>query len=105
MLVVTTNDVANKKIINVKGLVQGSTVQSKHIGRDIGASFKTLIGGEIKGYSELMIEAREIAMKRMIEQAEQLGANTIVGMRYQTSEIMGGASEVIVYGTAVIIEL
>ena len=104
MIVVTTNEIANKNIVSVKGLVQGSTVQSKHVGRDIGASFKTLIGGEVKGYSELMVEARDIALKRMIGQAEAFGANAVIGMRYQTSEIMSSASEVIAYGTAVVIE-
>lgn len=104
MLIVTTNDVPNKKILNVKGLVQGGTVQSKHFGRDFGAGLKSLVGGEIRGYSEMMSEARDIAKQRMIDQAEQLGANTIVGMRYQTSEIMESAAEVIAYGTAVIIE-
>lgn len=104
MLIITTNEIIGKDIIEIKGLVQGSTVQSKHVGRDIGASFKTLVGGEIKGYSELMLEAREIAMERMINEAEGLGANAIIGMRYQTSQVMNAASEVIAYGTAVIVQ-
>jgi len=104
MLIVTTDEIANKKIVDVLGTVQGSTVQSKHVGRDIGASFKTLIGGEIEGYSDLMLEARSIAQERMIDEAHKLGANAIVGMRYQTSQVMNGAAEVIAYGTAVIIE-
>ena len=73
-------------------------------GRDIGASLKTLVGGEIKGYSELMMEARGIALERMRAEAEKLGANAIVGMRYQTAEIMGGTAEVMAYGTAVVVE-
>lgn len=104
MLIVTTDEIANKKIVDVLGTLQGSTVQSKHVGRDIGASFKTLIGGEIEGYSDLMLEARSIAQERMIDEAHKLGANAIVGMRYQTSQVMNGAAEVIAYGTAVIIE-
>lgn len=104
MIVVTTNEIPDKQIVETLGLVQGSTVQSKHVGRDIGASLKTLVGGEIKGYSDLMRDARDEAYKRMIEAAEKLGANAVVGMRYQTSQIMQTASEVIAYGTAVIIE-
>ena len=91
MLIVTTNDIPGKNIIEVKGLAQGSTVKAKHVGRDIGASFKTLVGGEIKGYSDLMKEAREEALKRMIKEAEALGANAVVGMRYQTAQVMAAA--------------
>lgn len=104
MIIVTTNDIAGKEIMEVKGLVQGSVVRAKHVGRDIGASLKTLVGGEIKGYSELMMEARGIALERMRAEAEKLGANAIVGMRYQTAEIMGGTAEVMAYGTAVVVE-
>ncbi len=104
VLIVTTNEMTGKKVTEILGIVQGSTVQSKHIGRDFGAGLKTIVGGEIKGYSELMVEARTIAMKRMIKEAEKVGANAIVGMRYQTSQVMNAASEVIAYGTAVIIE-
>ncbi len=104
MMIVTTNDIPGKEIVEVKGLVQGNVVKTKHVGRDIGASLKTLVGGEIKGYSELMVEAREIAVERMVEEAVKLGANAIVGMRYQTAEIMGGSAEVLAYGTAVVVE-
>ncbi|HLR70053.1 MAG TPA: YbjQ family protein [Pseudogracilibacillus sp.] len=104
MIVVTTNDIPGKKIDDVKGLVQGSTVKAKHMGRDIGASFKTLVGGEIKGYSDLMKEAREEALERMKQEAEKIGANAIIGMRYQTSQVMNSAAEVIAYGTAVYVE-
>lgn len=104
MIIVTTNDIPGKEIIEVRGLVQGSVVRAKHVGRDIGASLKTLVGGEIKGYSELMMEARGIALERMRAEAEKLGANAIVGMRYQTAEIMGGTAEVMAYGTAVVVE-
>lgn len=104
MMIVTTIDIPGKEIVEVKGLVQGNVVKTKHVGRDIGASLKTLVGGEIKGYSELMVEAREIAVERMVEEAVKLGANAIVGMRYQTAEIMGGSAEVLAYGTAVVVE-
>lgn len=104
MLIVTTNKVENREIKEVKGVVQGSTVQTRHVGRDIGAGLKTLVGGEIKGYSELMQKARDVALERMIEEAEATGANAVVGMRYQTSQVMNSAAEVIAYGTAVIIE-
>lgn len=104
MIIVTTNDIADKKIVSVLGLTQGSIVKSKHVGRDIGAGLKTLVGGEITGYSDLMNEARNDARNRMIKEAETLGANAIIGMRYQTSQVMNAASEVIAYGTAVIVE-
>lgn len=104
MLIVTANDIPHKKIIEVKGIVEGSTVKAKHVGRDIGASFKTLVGGEIKGYSDLMKEARAEASQRMKQEAEELGANAVIGMRYQTSQVMQSAAEVIAYGTAVVVE-
>ena len=104
MIIVTTNEIEGKKIKEAKGLVQGSTVKAKHVGRDIGASFKTLVGGEIKGYSDLMKEARDEALERMIKEAEKLGANAVIGMRYQTAQIMASAAEVVAYGTAVVVE-
>jgi len=104
MLIVTTNEISGKQMTDVKGLVQGSIVQSKHVGRDIGAGLKTLVGGEIKGYSDMMESARTEALQRMIKEAEKLNANAVIGMRYQTSQVMSGAAEVIAYGTAVIIE-
>lgn len=104
MIVVTTNEIKGREITEVKGLVQGSTVQTRHVGRDIGAGLKTLVGGEIKGYSELMQTARSVALERMVEEAKSLGANAVIGMRYQTSQVMNSAAEVIAYGTAVVIE-
>ncbi|HLR79748.1 MAG TPA: YbjQ family protein [Bacillota bacterium] len=104
MIIVTTNVVPGRGIQEVKGLVQGSTVQTRHVGRDIGAGLKTLVGGEIKGYSDLMEQARNIALERLIEDAQRLGANAVVGMRYQTSQVMNSAAEVIAYGTAVVLE-
>lgn len=100
MLIVTMQEIPGKQIANM-GLVQGSVVQTKHIGRDIGASFKSLVGGEIHGYTELMVEARKIATDRMVEQAKALNADAIVAARYVTCSVMGGASEVMAYGTAV----
>lgn len=88
-------------IFEMIGLVFGSVVQSKNIGRDIGAGLKSIVGGELEGYTEMMEEAREIATERMIKKAESLGADAVINVRYATSAIMQGASEVMVYGTAV----
>lgn len=100
MLLSTTNYIPGKEF-EILGVVQGSTVQSKNIGRDIGASFKTLVGGEIKGYSEMLEEARDIAKDRMISQARALGADGIVGINFSSSAVMAGAAEMLVYGTAI----
>ena len=96
-----TTDYITGKNLETLNLVQGSTVQSKHIGRDIAASFKTIVGGELKGYTEMMNEARKKATSRMIEQAEAMGADAIVGVRYASSAVMDGAAEIMAYGTAV----
>ena len=87
--------------IEVLGVVKGTIVQSKNIGRDFMAGMKTLVGGEIKGYTEMLIEARQLATKRMIDEAEELGADAVVGLRYGSSQVMDGAAEVLAYGTAV----
>ena len=100
MILVNTDYITGRKL-EMLGLVKGSTIQSKHIGKDIMQSFKTLVGGELKAYNEMMEEAREIATNRMISSAERLGADAIVNVRYASSSIMDGAAEVIVYGTAV----
>ncbi|MBQ8993552.1 MAG: YbjQ family protein [Turicibacter sp.] len=104
MLMVTTDSVPGKQIIEVKGLVKGSTVRSKHIGKDISASFKTIVGAELKGYNEMLIEARQIAIGRMVEDAEVQGANAIVGLRLMSSSVMAGAAEMVAYGTAVVVK-
>jgi len=104
MIISTTSEVFGKKIVEHIGFCKGSTVRAKHIGRDFAAGLKTLVGGEIKGYTEMMTEARQIAIGRMVEDAENMGANAIVGFRLQTSAVMSGASEIIAYGTAVRIE-
>ena len=86
---------------DVLGMVQGHVVQSKNLGKDIGAGFKTLVGGELKGYTEMLQEARQIATKRMVDEAESLGADAVVNVKFASSAIMQGAAEVIAYGTAV----
>lgn len=101
MIVVTTNAVQDREIFKVLGLVQGSVVRAKNLGRDIGAALKSIVGGEIKDYSKMLSESREIALNRMIEEAQKMGANAIVNVRFTTSAIMGGASEILAYGTAV----
>jgi len=100
MILVNTDYISGKKF-EMLCLVKGSTIHSKHLGKDIAQSFKTLVGGELKSYNEMMNEARAIATKRMVEEAEGLNADAIVNIRYASSAIMQGAAEVIVYGTAV----
>ena len=104
MMIVTTDYVANKTIKEVIGYVRGSTVQSKHVGKDILASLRTIVGGEITEYTEMMTEARQRAIARMVKDAETKGANAIVAFRLQSSAVMSSASEIIAYGTAVVIE-
>ena len=100
MIIVNTDYITGKQF-EMLGLVSGSTIQSKHIGKDIGASFKTLVGGELKGYTDMMNEARSIATQRMVEVATRLGADAVVNVRYASSAVMQGAAEIVVYGTAV----
>ena len=97
----SVENIPGKRIVEHFGLVAGSTVRAKHIGRDIMASLKNVVGGELKGYTELLQEAREEAVKRMVAQAQQLGANAVVNVRFSTSSVAQGASELYVYGTAV----
>ena len=101
MLCVTTPDVPAREVKEALGVVTGNVVQSKHVGRDIMAGFKTIFGGEIRGYTEMLTEAREEALNRAIAEAESLGADAIVNLRFTTSAIMQGASEILAYGTAV----
>ena len=100
MLLVNTDYISGKELETL-GLVKGSTIQSKNIGRDITQSLKTLVGGELKAYNQMMNDARAIATKRMVEEAESLGADAVVNIRYASSAVMQGAAEVIVYGTAI----
>jgi len=104
MLIVNTNDVPGKTITEVKGLVRGSTIQSKHIGKDFMAGLKTIVGGEITAYTEMLESARKVAIDRMTKDAQQLGANAIVNVRFATSAIMQGSAELLAYGTAVVVE-
>ena len=104
MLVVNTENVPGFTIREVKGLVQGNTVRAKHVGRDIMAGLKNLVGGELTGYTELLTEARRQAMERMLAQAQQLGANAVVNVRFATTAVTQGAAELYCYGTAVVIE-
>ncbi|MBQ9807480.1 MAG: YbjQ family protein [Ruminococcus sp.] len=100
MIVVNTDFVTGKNLMTLS-LVKGSTIQSKHFGKDLMQGFKTMVGGELKGYTEMMNEAREIATSRMIQEAQAMGADAIINVRFASSAIMQGAAEVIVYGTAV----
>ncbi|MEM7315953.1 MAG: YbjQ family protein [Planctomycetota bacterium] len=104
MIVVNTETVAGHNIVEVKGMVQGNTVRAKHAGRDIAASFKNLVGGELRGYTELLTESRRQALERMMAQAQQLGANAVVNVRFTTSAVTAGAAELYAYGTAVVVQ-
>lgn len=104
MIVTNTETVAGHEIIETKGIVQGNTVRAKHVGRDIAAGLKNLVGGELKGYTELLTESRREAMQRMLAQAQQLGANAVVNVRFATSAVTSGAAELYVYGTAVVVQ-
>lgn len=100
MILVTTDYITGKNF-EMLGLVKGSTIQSKNLGRDITQSFKTLVGGELKAYTEMMNDARALATKRMVEEAEAMGADAVVNIRYSSASVMQGAAEVMAYGTAV----
>ena len=100
MILVNTDYITGKEL-EMLGLVKGSTIQSKHIGKDIAQSFKTIVGGELKSYNDMMNEARALATKRMVAEAEGMGADAIVNIRYSSAAVMQGAAEVIAYGTAV----
>ena len=104
MIVVNTETIPGMRIVELRGLVQGNTIRAKHVGRDIMAGLKNLVGGELKGYTELLTEARRQAMDRMIAQAEELEANAVVNVRFSTSSVSQGAAELYCYGTAVLAE-
>jgi uncharacterized protein YbjQ (UPF0145 family) len=99
-----TEMIPGKQIVSFYGIVQGSTIRAKHIGRDMMAGFKNIVGGELKGYTELLQESRKQATERMVAQAREMGANAIVNVRYTTSSVAQGASEILAYGTAVSVE-
>ena len=104
MLIVTTETIGGKRIVKSLGLVRGNTVRARNVGKDITAGFRALVGGEIAEYVKLLAEAREQSVDRMIDAAEELGANAIVGTRFTTSMVMSGAAELLTTGTAVIVE-
>ncbi len=104
MIIVTTDGVPGKRIKRMHGLVIGNSVRARHLGRDITAGLRSLVGGEVPEYTRLMSESRDASVIRMIEQAELLGANGIVGARFVTASIMGGVAELLAYGTAVDLE-
>ncbi len=104
MVITNIETVPGKDIVAHFGLVAGSTIRAKHVGRDIMASLKNIVGGELKGYTQLMQESRQQAVDRMVEQANQLGANAIINVRFSTSSVAQGAAELYAYGTAVKVE-
>ena len=104
MIIVNTETVPGRTVRELKGLVQGNTIRAKHLGRDLAASLKNIVGGELKGYTELLTEARRQAVERMIAQAQELGADAIVNVRFTTSAVTQGAAELYAYGTAVALE-
>jgi uncharacterized protein YbjQ (UPF0145 family) len=104
MIITNIETVPGKNIVEHFGLVSGSTIRAKHVGRDIMASLKNLVGGELKGYTQLLQESRQQALDRMVDQARQLGANAIINVRFSTSSVAQGAAELYAYGTAVIVK-
>lgn len=104
MIIATTPDIHGKRIVKTLGLVRGSTVRAAHVGRDILAVLRNLVGGEVREYTKMLAESREQALDRMIEDARRLGGNAVVGFRYGTSDISSGAAEILAYGTAVVVE-
>ena len=104
MITTTAEQIAGKTIVKTLGLVRGNTVRARHLGRDITAVFRNMVGGELAEYTKLLAESREQALDRMIAEAEAIGANAIISLRFATSEIMGGSAEILAYGTAVVIE-
>ena len=103
MIITTSDQIEGKKITKTIGLVRGSTIRARHVGRDIMAGLRSLVGGEIVDYTKMMAEAREQAIQRMVEDAEKKGANAVVGMKFTTSMIMSNASEILAYGTGVVV--
>ena len=103
-ILATTDTVPGKRVVEVKGLVQGNAVRARHIGRDFMAGLRNIVGGEVPEYTRLMTESRAQATSRMVEAAEQMGANAVISVRYVTSMVMTGASEILAYGTAVVVE-
>lgn len=101
MITVNTETIPGREIESVLGLVRGNTIRARHVGQDIMAGLRNIVGGEIKEYTEMLSQAREEALKRMVEEAEKMGADAVVNVRFATSQVMGGAAEILAYGTAV----
>ncbi len=104
MIVVTTAEISGTRVVRTLGLVRGNTIRARHVGKDILAIFRNLAGGEIHEYTKMLAEAREQAIDRLVEDAEALGANAVIGLRFQTSMFQSGAAEMLCYGTGVVIE-
>ena len=104
MIITTQDELADYRITRTLGLVRGNTIRARHVGKDILAVFRNLVGGEVSEYTKMLAEAREQALDRMVEEARDLGANAVISVRFITSEVMQGAAELLAYGTAVIIE-
>jgi len=104
MIVVTTDSIEGKQVVKTLGLVRGSTIRARHLGHDVMAGLRNIVGGEITDYTKMLAESREQALQRMVEQAEGMGANAIVGTRFVTSMVMSGAAELLAYGTAVVVK-
>ena len=104
MIITTSDQIEGKRIVETLGLVKGSTIRARHVGRDLMAALRNLVGGEVTDYTKMMAESREQAIQRMVAEAEKLGANAIVGVRFTTSMVMSGAAEMMAYGTAVKVE-
>jgi len=101
MLLITTETIKGREISEVLGLVRGNTIRARHMGRDIMAGLRNIVGGEIKEYTRMLSQARNQAVERMVKEAEELGADAVIGMRFTTSQTMSGAAEILAYGTAV----
>jgi len=104
VIIATTETIVGKRVVRTLGLVKGNTIRARHIGRDIAAFFRGVVGGEITDYTKMMAESREQSLDRMVEEAKELGANAIIAMRFSTSSMMQGAAELVAYGTAVVVE-
>ena len=103
-MVTTSPQIAGKKVVKTIGLVRGNTIRARHLGRDIMAGLRNLVGGEVTEYAKLLAESREQALDRMLAQADELGANAVIGLQFQTSVVMAGAAEMMAFGTAVVVE-
>ena len=104
MIVVSDDKIAGKRVVRTLGLVRGNTIRARHLGKDLMAFLRNIVGGEVSEYTKMMGEAREQALDRMVEEAEELGANAVIGTRFATSMLMQGAAELLAYGTAVVVE-